>query len=392
VQDAVPSDGWRNVLLLAAVSLVADVSGEMLMAVLPFALVAQGATGLGLGLVSGVSEGVGHAMKLVGGWLGSRAKRRLPLVGGGYLLAALSRYGVALATAWPVTLAFRSLDRVGKGLRTAPRDALLAESVEERHWGRAFGLHRAADTAGAVVGTLAVLGLLVWAGASERTIILLGATVGLFSVLPLLFVRETPPETEAGDKALVTPRPTQPYLTFLAVVALFNLGRISYLFYLVRAAVGSDVPTAVAWYLLFNVVYMAAAYPLGKWADRIGHDRVFTASMALSAAAAAFFLPAPHPSVLLAGFVLLGLSFAAAEGSGRALASHLADGRRRSSRLGEYHAVAGAATLAGGLAAGLLWDGPGQAYAFAWGVGLPVLALAVLAGLALSRPGRLMPT
>lgn len=387
-----PSGGWRNVLLLALVSLVADVSGEMLMAVLPFALVAQGATGLGLGLVSGVSEGVGHAMKLVGGRLGERAKRRLPLVAGGYLLAALSRYGVALATAWPVTMGFRSLDRVGKGLRTAPRDAVLAESIDERHWGRAFGLHRAADTAGAVIGTLAVLALLVWAGASERTVILIGATVGLFSVLPLLFVREKEPEAAAEGAALVTPRPTQHYLAFLAVVGLFNLGRISYLFYLVRAAAGSDVPTAVGWYLLFNVVYMAAAYPLGTWADRIGHDRVFTAGMVLSAAAAACFLPSPSPTTLAAGFVLLGLSFAAAEGSGRALASHLADGRRRSSRLGEYHAVAGAATLVGGLAAGLLWDQAGNAWAFGWGVALPVLALAMLAGLALSRPGRLMPT
>lgn len=385
------SAGWRNVWLLAAVSLVADISGEMLMAVLPFALVAQGATGLGLGLVSGVSEGVGHAMKLVGGRLGARAQRRVPLIAGGYLIAALSRFGVALATAWPVTMAFRSLDRVGKGLRTAPRDAVLAESIREEEWGRAFGLHRAADTAGAVVGTLAVLALLVWAGASERTIILVGAVVGLFSVLPLLFVREPQPDPEANGAALVTPRPTQHYLTFLAVVGLFNLGRISYLFYLVRAAAGSDVATAVGWYLAFNVVYMAAAYPLGRWADRIGHDRVFTASLAVSAAAAACFLPTPSPLSLGAGFVLLGLSFAAAEGSGRALASHLADGRRRSSRLGEYHAVAGAATLLGGLVAGLLWDGLGHGYAFAWGVLLPALAMAMLAGLALSRPGRLMP-
>lgn len=382
--------GWRNVLILAGVSLVADISGEMLMAVLPFVLVAQGATGVGLGLVSGVSEGFGHVMKLAGGYLGQRAKRRIPLVGAGYLLAALSRFGVALATAWPLTMAFRSLDRVGKGLRTAPRDAVLTESVPESQWGRAFGLHRAADTAGAVVGVLAVLALMAWAGASERTIILIGAGVGLFTVIPLLFVREPEPTAPpASDAALVTPRPSQSYLAFLAVVALFNLGRISYLFFLLRAAAGSTITAAVAWYLAFNVVYMAAAYPLGRWADSIGPERIYTAGILLTAAAAACFVPTPTPLLLAAGFTLLGLAFAASEGSGRALASHLADARRRSSRLGEYHAVAGVATLAGGLAAGILWDRSGHAWAFGWGVALPLLASAMLAGLAFSRPGRL---
>ncbi|MHB1262633.1 MAG: MFS transporter [Thermoplasmatota archaeon] len=384
--------GWRNVLLLAGVSLVADVSGEMLMAVLPFVLVAQGATGVGLGLVSGVSEGFGHVMKLAGGYLGQRAKRRIPLVGAGYLLAALSRFGVALATAWPLTMAFRSLDRVGKGLRTAPRDAVITESIPESHWGQAFGLHRAADTAGAVIGVLAVLALMSWTGASESTIILIGAVVGLFTVVPLLFIHE-PEAAPAGatDAALVTPRPSQSYLAFLAVVALFNLGRISYLFFLLRAASGSTITAAVGWYLAFNVVYMAAAYPLGRWADAIGTERIYTAGIVLTAAAAACFVPTPSPVLLAAGFALLGLAFAASEGSGRVLASRLAGAHRRSSRLGEYHAVAGAATLAGGLAAGILWDQAGHSWAFGWGVALPILALAMLAGLALSRPGRFAP-
>ena len=379
-RPGVDRDGWRDVRLLALVSLIGDISGEMLMAVLPFVLVAQGATGLGLGVVGGVTEGVGHAMKWVGGRVGQRMRRTVPLIGAGYLTAALSRFGVALATAWPATLAFRSLDRVGKGLRTAPRDALLAGAVPPSERARAFGLHRAADTTGAVLGVLAALAGLAWVGASERQIVLVAAAVGLTSVVPLFFVREPAlPPPVPGPGSPVEAR-TPGYLAFLAVAATFSLGHVSYLFFLVRStAGGASVESAVLWYLLFNVVYAAASYPFGMAADRWGRRRVLLVGFLLTALSALPFLAAPDPFLLTAGFAVLGLSYAAVEGNLRALAADLAGERARSTRLGEFHALVGFATLVGGIAAGLLWDKVGARWAFAWCAAVSLLAAVGLA-------------
>lgn len=379
--------GWRNVGLLAAVSLINDVSGEMLMAVLPFVLVAQGATGLGLGLVGGVTEGVGHAMKLVGGSLGQRVERKKGLIGAGYLVAAVSRFGVALATAWPLTLAFRGLDRVGKGLRTAPRDALLSEQLPAGQRGQAFGLHRAADTTGAVLGVLGALALIAWAGASHRTVVLVGAGIGLASLLPLLGLQEGPRVPNLGDPALrvAGEAPSPRFRPYLLVAATFSLARVSYLFYLVRAASATGgVAAAIAWYLWFNVLYAGAAYPIGRLGDRVGRPRLLLLGyLATAATAAVFALPVSTVSLAF-GFSMLGVSFALVEGQGSALAADLAGSAQRSARLGRYHALTGAATVLGGLAAGLLWDHVGPAASFAWGATVPLVAAV---GLLVVRPG-----
>ncbi len=370
-------DGWRSVWLFALTSLIADISGEMVMAVLPFVLIAQGATGLGLGLVGGVADGIGNLMKLFGGYAYRFLRRPLLLVGGGYVLANLSRIGVAFAASWPATLAFRSFDRVGKGLRTAPRDALLADAVPAHEQARAFGLHRASDTTGAVIGVLLALAGLTWFGVSERTLVLVGAAIGFTSIIPLFFIRPArdppPPENGDADGNAVT----KPYLIFLGVSALFAMGRVSYLFFLVRAtSAGFAVATAVLWYLLFNVVYAASSFPFGQAADLWGRRRVLLAGYLLGAAAAVPFLLPLRTAYATAGFVALGLSFAAVEGNQRALAADLAGRNARAARLGEFHATTGFATLLGGIVAGLLWDHVSPAWTFRWSAVLSLLAAA----------------
>lgn len=374
--------GWRNVLLLAAVSFLNDISGEMLMAILPFLLVSQGATGLGLGLVGGVTDGLGHLSKLVGGWLGQRRQRKKSLIASGYLLSSLSRFGVAWAASWPLTLGFRSFDRLGKGLRTAPRDALLADQLPLGQRGRAFGLHRAADTAGAVVGVILVLILLGAFGASHATIVFIGAAIGLLALLPLLGVDESQAIPLQGATATIPELPSPLFRPFLGVSVAFSLARVSYLFYLVRAAetVGG-LRAAIAWYLWFNILYTAAAYPAGRLGDRIGRRPLLAFGYLVTAASAAVFAVQPSLLTMGLGFSLLGFSFALVEGQGSALAADLAGSQRRSQRLGWFHAATGIATVLGGLAAGLLWDHVGPAAAFAWGAALPLLATGALLAL-----------
>ena len=373
-------DGWRSVWLFALTSLIADIAGEMVMAVLPFVLLAQGATGLGLGLVGGVADGIGHFMKLVGGKTGQWMRKPLRLVAAGYLVANLSRIGVALAATWPATLAFRSLDRVGKGIRTAPRDAMLADAVPASHQARAFAVHRASDTAGAAIGVLLVLAGLSWLGLSEPTLILVGAAIGFTSVIPLFFIPN--PDRHAAVPPVSDGRGVfeKAYLAFLVVSSLFSLGRVTYLFYIVRTTTqGASVTEAVLWYLLYNLVYALASYPSGLLADGWGRRRVLLIGYLLAALATLpFILPASEAGLTL-GFVLFGFAAAAVEGNGRALAADLAGKQRRSSRLGEYHALTGFATLLGGVAAGLLWDEAGHAWAFIWCAGLSLVAAGGLA-------------
>ncbi|MEK6976172.1 MAG: MFS transporter [Candidatus Thermoplasmatota archaeon] len=369
------SQGWRNVTLLAAVSLINDVSGEMLMAVLPFLLVAQGATGLGLGLVGGVTDGIGHLSKLIGGYAGQHREKKKGIIGAGYLVSSVSRFGVALATTWPLTLGFRSFDRVGKGLRTAPRDALLAEQLPRAQRGRAFGLHRTADTAGAVIGVVLALVLLAQTSIGYDGVVLIGAAIGLLSLVPLLWVDERHAVPLQGAVAILPEPESKLFRPFVLVAVAFSLARVSYLFYLVRAAEAvGGIKAAIAWYLWFNVLYAAAAYPAGRLGDRVGRPRLLVAGyLVTSATAAVFALPA-SPITMLAGFTMLGFSFALAEGQGSALAADLAGSETRSTRLGQYHAFTGVATVIGGLVAGILWDQVSHSAAFLWGAALPLVA------------------
>lgn len=374
----------RNVLLLAATSFLADVSGEMLMAVLPFLLVAQGATGIGIGLVGGLADAMGHLVKPFAGAVADRTRRRKPIIIAGYVIPALARVGIAFAVAWQATLGWRAADRVGKGLRSGPRDALLAESAAPAQRGRAFGLHRAADTAGAFFGVGLALALLAFFDLSPSTIVLAGALVGLGTLVPLAFVRDVEADARGGKAAFE--HPSGRYKAFLLVAALFALGNVSYLFYLLRAAAAVGGETgAVALYLLFNLVYFLAAYPAGRLADRIGKPRVLAAGFLLFALSAAFFVATPTPALAVAGFVALGFAFAGVEGVERAFAADLAGSEARATRLGVFHAVVGFSTLAGGLVAGLLWDRVAPGAAFAWAVAVPLVALGLLSALGFLR-------
>ncbi|MFA5861022.1 MAG: MFS transporter [Candidatus Thermoplasmatota archaeon] len=374
----------RNVVLLAVTSFLADISGEMLQAVFAFLLVLQGASGLAIGLTGGVSEAVGHLLKPVFGAVADRKHaRRKPLVIGGYVLAALSRFGIALSTFWVPSLAFRSVDRVGKGMRTAPRDAILAESANAGSRGSTYGLHRAADTAGAVVGvSLALVGI-VWFGLAQDgldRVVLVAAFVGLSTLIPLSMVRDVDPASGTMKGLFEAPSPR--YRAFLVVAGIFALGQVSYLFYILRAShqVGGPV-VAVLLYLLFNIVYAALALPLGWLSDRLGHARMLAGGAVLFSASAILLTGSPGLSLAVLSFVLLGLAFAATDGVQRALAADLAGTASRSTRLGLFHMTIGIATIVGGITAGWLWDALGEGATFVWGAVLPLVALALFAGL-----------
>jgi MFS family permease len=388
-----------NVLWLSVVSFLNDAASEMIYPLLPLFLV--GTLGAGpafLGVIEGIAESASSLFKLLSGWVSDRFRRRRPLVFAGYGLAAVVRPLIAIVSApWQV-LAVRFSDRLGKGLRTAPRDALLAAAVPVDVRGRAFGFHRAADHAGAVVGPIvASLLLLAFAG-SLRPVFALALLPGALAVLVVaLRVREERPETAdpKPDSGSGSPhgaaasdrggRPGPVFGRFLVVLVVFTLGNATDAFLLLRANDVGVVTAAVP--LLWGVHHvskMVWSLPGGALADRIGPRPAIIAGWmiyALTYAGFAFATEAWHAWAL---FVVYGLFYGLTESPEKALVAALAPARVRGSAFGAYHAAIGIAALPASILFGVLWQRFGATVAFLTGGGLALVASLLL--LLLVRP------
>jgi MFS family permease len=371
---------WRprgNVLALAAVSFLTDASSEIIAPLLPLFLVGTlGASVQMVGVIEGAAEAVAALLKVASGWWSDRVSRRKPLIVLGYGLASLVRPMVAIAQTGAHVLAIRLTDRVGKGLRGAPRDALLAASVPVEQRGRAFGFHRAADHAGAVVGPLIALACLQWLAMPMRHVFWVAAVPGALAVLvALVAVKEERPADLAapirGREARVA-LPTR-FWAGIAPVMLFTLGNSTDAFLLLRAS-QLGVPTALiplVWVAL-HVVKSASSTPGGALSDRIGRRPLIVAGWLLYAAVYAGFALAEAQWHAWALFAAYGAVFGLTEGSEKALVADLVAPAQRGTAFGWYHGLVGAAALPASVLFGYVWDRYSAGTAFAMGAGLAV--------------------
>ncbi len=377
----------RAVVLLGVTSLLTDVSSELVFTLVPAFLAARFPNApVVLGAMEGLAELVAAAFKVASGAWADRARRLKPLVVAGYSLAALARPCMALVTrAWHPLLV-RAVDRVGKGLRTSPRDALLAASVPAAQRGGAFGFHRAMDHAGAAVGA-GLAALLTAAGVQAQAAFLLAALPGALGVVALLGVAE-PPRALPGDGAPAAQAPVPPGLwRFLVPVALFGLANATDAFLLLRLSeLGAPAALLPLAWLLLHAVKAAVSWPAGRLADRLGPVRVVQAGWALYAACYAALAWAQSVRATLAAIAFYGLYHALAEGAERAWLALLVPASARGRAFGRYHGISGAALFAGGLGFGAAWQRWGSATAFLLAGGLAVGALAVLTVLAPRGP------
>ncbi|OGR47524.1 MAG: hypothetical protein A2X40_07440 [Elusimicrobia bacterium GWC2_65_9] len=348
---------------MGAVSFFADVAGEMIAPILPlFITVTLGASPSAVGLVDGSAELAASLFRAVGGWWSDRVGKRKPTVVFGYGLSALAKPGLALAFSWPGVLLARFIDRTGKGLRGSARDALIAASVEKEHWGKAFGLHRAMDTAGAVTGPLVALWLLDDFGLSYREVFAVAAIPAFVSVAVLaLFVREAHEAAPASAPPDVSPfpneRPPLParFWRFLAVYGLFALGNSSDSFILLKARhEGMSPGLIIVAYVLFNLVNASLAPALGRRADKAGRRRTVAAGLAVYALCYAGFAAA-GAGLLWPLFALYGLHAALVEGSLRAVVSEFSIEGNRGTAHGVFQAVIGVLMFTASVLAGALW-------------------------------------
>ena len=382
-----------TVVALSVVSLLTDLSSEIIYPLLPLFLTSVlGASAATLGLIEGAAETTAALLRLASGWWSDRVRRRKPLVLAGYVLSGLARPLVALATGAGQVLAVRLADRVGKGIRGAPRDALIADAVHPALRGRAFGVHRAADHLGAVLGPLVAFALLQGAGLPLRTVFLVAAIPGVAAVLVLwLGVRERPREAAPAAEAEL-PRDASatlggPFRRYLAVLVVFTLGNASDAFLLLRAAdLGVATASVPLLWALLHVVKSASSALGGGLSDRLGRRPLIVGGWLVYALVYLLFARATAAWQAWALFALYGTYFGLTEGVEKALVADLAPAARRGTAFGWYNLAVGVAALPASALFGLVWDRRGPAAAFHLGAGL---ALAAAVGLlALVPPGR----
>jgi len=361
----------RNVWVLTITSLLNDISSEMLINLVPFFLAnVLGVRTAIIGLIEGIAETTASLLKIFFGMLSDRFGRRKPFAVAGYALSAFTKPLLYFASAWGWVLGVRVADRVGKGIRTAPRDALIADSIDQNQRGLSFGLHRAGDTLGAFLG-LGIATLIIWLTQSRsvlltrdtfQTVVLISIVPGVLAVLVLALgaVEVTGTSKGVETKRLSLKEMDARFRYFLFVVVLFTLGNSSDAFILLRGQErGLTFLQVMGMALTFSAIYTIFAGPLGAWSDRIGRRKLILGGWFAYGLVYLGFAFAQAGWQVWALFGLYGLYYAATEGAAKALVADLVPQMQRGTAYGLFNAAIGIMALPASLIAGLLWQGAG---------------------------------
>lgn len=380
-----------NVLLLSVASLLTDFGSEMIMPILPLFIVSLGGSGIAVGIIAGLGDSLSSLLKVFSGYWSDKTGKRKPFVLAGYFSSATAKLFFPLSTHWLHLVLLRPIERLGKGLRTAPRDALIADSLKAGFMGRAFGFHRAMDTAGAVLGSLAAF-LLVWSlGWGFRPVLFTAALVSFAALVPLIWVREISRESR-GEATLKVSLKGLPWKLKLFILAatVFTLGEFSYMFFILRAGEilalkGMEhTATPILLYVFFNIFYAGFAFPAGMLADRFGRLKIIFFGYLLFTFTCLGFYAIASPPLYVLLFIAYGLTYALIEGNVRAYVAELSPENVRGTALGAFHTSVGLAALPSNLIAGVLWQLVNPQTVFLYGVALSLAALCLLLFLTLS--------
>ena len=384
----------RGIWVLGFVSLLMDISSEMVHSLLPlFMVTTLGASALLVGVVEGLAESTALVVKVFSGTLSDYLGRRKGLAVLGYGLGALTKPLFAIAPTMGIVLTARLLDRVGKGIRGAPRDALVADIAPAHLRGAAFGLRQSLDTVGAFTGPLLAVGLmLLWAN-DFRAVFWVAVVPGMLAVLLLLFGLQEPPALPGTQRSNPITRQnlrslSPAYWWVVGIGAVFTLARFSEAFLVLRAQQGG-IPLALVPLVMvaMNLVYAASAYPFGKLSDRMGHTKLLALGLLVLVAADLVLAYSSHWGVVLAGVALWGVHMGITQGLLATMVADTAPPALRGTAYGFFNLASGLALLVASVLAGLLWDRLGAPATFYAGAGLCGLALLALAWRPLkSRP------
>jgi len=386
----IPASVWA----LGFVSLLMDVSSEMVHSLLPmFMATVLGASALSIGIIEGLAESTALIVKVFSGVISDRMGKRKPLALLGYTMGALSKPLFALAPSMGLVVTARLIDRVGKGIRGAPRDALVADITPPEIRGAAFGLRQSLDTVGAFTGPLLAVALMMLWADDFRAVFWVAVIPGLLAVAVLAFGVREPAATGAAHAAGAADAPKRgnpitrvnlkrlgrQYWWVVAVGAVFTLARFSEAFLVLRAQQSGMAMALVPLVMVaMNVVYAAAAYPFGKLSDRVSHKALLALGLVVLIAADAVLASSPHWGVVLLGVALWGVHMGITQGLLATMVADVAPADLRGTAYGMFNLASGLAMLLASVVAGLLWDHYGAPATFMAGAAFSVVALLAL--------------
>ena len=366
--------GWfrglnKDVLFLACASLFSDISTEMLYPILPVYLTEYlKASGSTLGIIEGSAEAIQNAIQGISGYWSDKLRRRKPLAVIGYLLSAISKPFIGAATTWPAAWSARLSDRLGAGTRSAPRDALLAGSVQEKDRGKAFGVEGFGDNLGAFIGPLITVALFLKLGIAIRSIFYLAMIPGLLALAMILFVKERRAKEIKSKVSLRLRAFPKAYRRYLLLAALFGIGNSSNSFLILQLkSTGLSLSVTIVLYAFYNFVAAAISYPAGSLSDRFGRKPLLIGALIIFAITYAGF--AFSNSAFLIGALLIsyGLFQGIFRAVGKAYAVDFVQPEMRASAVGWYGTAIGLSALVASIVAGILWDKVGHSAVFIYG-------------------------
>ncbi|MER3581451.1 MAG: MFS transporter [Patescibacteria group bacterium] len=375
MKSNIKTQNKKNVIYLGLTSLFVDISSEMIFTVMPIFLKnVLGASYAIVGFIDGISEITANILKYVSGEISDFIQKRKLLTIIGYSFSAISKIFFALANSWPFVLVFRVFDRVGKGIRTSPRDALIKESVPAEETGKWFGFHRSMDTAGAFIGVFLSIVILYYLTNFqhfnlEKTI----RTILFFSVIPafigiiFLFLVKEPKSTELTTKKNLFEFKSfsKNYYLLILIFSLFSLGNISYSFYLLKAqTLIQSIYFLPILYLIYNLFYMLSSYPAGKLSDKIGREKVLIFGFLLLFFVLLFMAYLNSLILLFPIFAFLGITAGIYDGTSKAFISDLIKKEVSGGAFGFYYMITGICTLIGNSLFGFIWDRIGNQVSF----------------------------
>lgn len=370
----------KNVFFMGLVSFFNDVSNEMILSVFPAffsSVLKSGAASLGM--IEGVADGLANITKVFSGRLSDRTERRKAMAFLGYCISVATRPFYLTSTTAAHILGIRVADRLGKGIREAPRDALLSLSSSGARVGRSFGFHRAMDSLGAILGPLIAFLILSKAPEAFDTVFITAFIAGLLALFSFVFIRDIH-AAAAGDGVrrlhLKLKAHTKEFRRFLVIIFLLSLANLPVALLLLRTQdVGLEISFIPLFYLFFNVSFTLFAYRAGRLADRVGDKPVILGGYLLVALAYLLMMYAHTLAALAIGFILLGIGYAFTDGVQRSFAARLTDASERGSAYGLLHAAVGFGVLISGVVGGLLWQAYGATAALLLALGLILAAL-----------------